>query len=198
MLAYFGTDGDGGKWTGGLELHVVVDESSERGDEMGGLVVEVLDPGDVLQEVPVKELVLGAPNLTAAFVDDGVLVGVALLFKEARRRGKEVRKEGKVHLKVFLQVGKSWLYLGGCWRYRGLGAGRWGWGRDTLDGGDDDGRWDVLDRDVLLVANGGVGGDRTGGWVLELTYYEVLELADGKVDEGVEGDGVVLEDVSSG
>jgi len=171
VLANFGTDGDGRKGTGGLELYVVVDESSEWGDEMGGLVVEVLDPGDVLQKVPVKELVLGAPNLTAAFVDDGVLVGVALLFKEARRRSKEVREEGKVHLKVFLQVGKSWLYLGGCWRYRGLGAGRWGWGRDTLDGGDDDGRQDVLNWDVLLVANGGVGGDRTGGRVLELTYY---------------------------
>ena len=95
-------------------------------------------------------------------------------------------------------MGKSWLYLGGCWRYRGWDAGRWGWGWDALDGGNDDGRRDVLDRDVLLVANGGVGGDRTGGWVLELTYYEVLELTDGEVDEGVEGDGVVLEDVSSG
>jgi len=97
-----------------------------------------------------------------------------------------------------LEVGKSWLYLGGCWRYRGLGVGRWGWGRDTLDRGDDDGRRDVLDWDALLVANGGVGGDRTGGWVLELTYYEVLELADGEVDEGVERGGVVLEDVSLG
>ena len=48
MLADFGTDGDGRERTGGLELHVVVDESSEWGDEVGGLVVEVLDPGDVL------------------------------------------------------------------------------------------------------------------------------------------------------
>src|SRR6267378_8141079 len=55
VFANFGTDGDGGKWACGLELHVVVDESSERGDEVGGLVIEVLDPGDVFQKVPVKE-----------------------------------------------------------------------------------------------------------------------------------------------
>src|SRR5258707_15851791 len=117
--------------------------SQERGDELEGLVVEVLVMGDVPQEIPVSELVLGAPNLASSFVDDGVLVGVALLFQETRRRSKEVREEGEVHLKVFFEVGKSWLYLGGCWRYRGLGAGRQGWGRDASNGGSGDGQRDV-------------------------------------------------------
>src|SRR5260221_10308392 len=176
VFADFGTDGDRGERTIGLELYVMINESPEWGDEMGGLVVKVLVTGDVFQEVPVSELVLGAPNLASSFVDDGVLVGVALLFQETRRRSKDVREEGEVHLKVFFEVGKSWLYLGGCWRYRGLGAGRRGWGRDTGNGGGGDGRWDVLDRNVLLVAKGGVGGDRALRWVLELTDDQVLEF----------------------
>jgi len=83
--------------------------------------------------------------LTSSLVDNGVLVGVALLFQETRQCSEDMREEGEVHLKVFFEVGKSWLYLGGCWRYRGLGTGRWGWGWDTLDGGNDDGGQDVLD-----------------------------------------------------
>jgi hypothetical protein len=196
VLADFGTDGDGRKGAVRLELYVVVDESSEGSDEMGAVVVKVLVAGDVLQEVAGGELFLGAPDLLTAVVDDGVLVGVALLFKEARRRSEEVREESEVHQEVFLEVGetgvgKSWLYLGGCSRYRGLGAGRWGWGRDTLDGGDDDGGRDVFDGDVLLVANGSVGGDRILGRVLELTDDQVLELVDCEVNEDVEGDRVV-------
>ena len=129
--------------------------------------------------------------MAAPFVDDGVLVGVALLFQETRRRSEEMREEGEVHLKVFFEAGKRELYLGGCWRYRGLGARRRGWGRDCSDGGCGDGRRNVLDRDVLLVAKGGVGGDRALWWVLELTDDQVLELVDRKVNEDVEGDGVV-------
>ena len=48
VFADFGTDGDWGKRTIRLELYVMVDKSSEGGDEVGGLVVEVLVPGDVL------------------------------------------------------------------------------------------------------------------------------------------------------
>jgi hypothetical protein len=66
--------------------------------------------------------------LASAFVDDGVLVWVGLLFQETRRRSEDVGEKGEVHLKVFFEVGKSWLYLGGCWRYRDGGGGRWGWG----------------------------------------------------------------------
>jgi len=48
VLADFGTDGDWGERTVGLELYVMINESPEWGDELGGLVVEVLVPGDVL------------------------------------------------------------------------------------------------------------------------------------------------------
>src|SRR5712691_1854496 len=166
VFSDFGTDSDGGNGAVGLELYVMINESPEWGDEVGALVVEVLVAGDVLQEVAVSELFLRAPDLVTVLVDDGVLVGVTLLFQETRRRSEEVREESEVYLQVFLEVGKSWLYLGGCWRYRGLGTGRWGWGRDTGDVGKVDGGRDVLNGDVLLVANGSVGGDRTGWWVL--------------------------------
>ena len=111
VLADFGTNGDGGNGAGGLELYVMVDESSEGSDEVGAAVVKVLVAGDVLQEVAVSEFFLGAPNLVSALVDDGVLVGVALLFEETRRRSEEMREEGEVHLKVFFKAGegKSWL-----------------------------------------------------------------------------------------
>ena len=134
--------------------------------------------------------------MSSAFVDDGVLMGVGLLFQETRRRSEEMREEGEVHLKVFFEageamVGNSWLYLGGCWRYRGWGAGRRGWGQDTGNGGSGNGRRDVFDRDVLLVANGSVGGDRTFGGVLKLTDDCVLKFVDCDVNEDVKWDGVV-------
>src|SRR5260221_12947749 len=115
----------------------MVDESSEGSDEVGEWWLRSWYQGMFFKKsrLVVSELILGAPNLTSSFVDDGVLMGVALLFQETRRRSEDMREEGKVHLKVFFEVGKSWLYLGGCWRYRGLGAGRCGWGRDTRDGG---------------------------------------------------------------
>src|SRR5260221_5656026 len=124
---------------------------------------------------------MAAPDLASSVVDDGVVVGVAFLFQETRRRSEDMREEGEVHLKVFFEVGKRELYLGGCWRYRGLGARRRGWGQDCGNGGGGDGRWDVLDWNVLLVANGGVGGDRALWWVLELTDDQVLEVVDGEI-----------------
>src|SRR5712691_5691423 len=109
VFADFGTDGDRGERTVGLELYVMINKSPEWGDEVGGLVVEVLVPGDVPQEVAVSKLVLGTPDLAASFVDDSVLVGVALLFQETRRRSEEMREEGEVHLKVFFEAGKREL-----------------------------------------------------------------------------------------
>src|SRR5260221_14662075 len=99
---------------------------------------------------------MAAPDLASSVVDDGVVVGVAFLFQETRRRSEDMREEGEVHPKVFFEAGKRELYLGGCWRYRGLGARRRGWGWDCSNRGDGDGRQDVLDRDVLLVAKGSV------------------------------------------
>ena len=48
MFADLGTNGNRGERTVGPDLYVMINESPEWGDEMGGLVVEVLVPGDVL------------------------------------------------------------------------------------------------------------------------------------------------------
>ena len=56
MLAYFGTDVDRGKGAVGVNVDGVVSVGAEGGDEIGGCVgVEVLGPGDVVEELTVDE-----------------------------------------------------------------------------------------------------------------------------------------------
>ena len=57
MLAYFGTDVDWGKGAVGVDVDRVMGVGAEGSDEVGGCVgVEVLGPGDMIEELAVDEL----------------------------------------------------------------------------------------------------------------------------------------------
>jgi len=57
VLAYFGADVDRGEGTVGVDVDGVMGIGAEGGDEVGRCVsVEVLDPGDVIEELAVNEL----------------------------------------------------------------------------------------------------------------------------------------------
>jgi len=57
VLAYFGTDVDRGEGTVGVDVDGVVGVGAEGSDKVGGCVgVEVLGPGDVIEELAVDEL----------------------------------------------------------------------------------------------------------------------------------------------
>jgi len=57
VLAYFGTDVDRGEGAIGMDVDGVVGVSAEGSDEVWGCVgVEVLGPGDVVEELAVDEL----------------------------------------------------------------------------------------------------------------------------------------------
>ena len=56
MLAYFGTDVDWGEGAVGVNVDGVMGVSAEGGDEIRGCVgVEVLGPGDVVEELTVDK-----------------------------------------------------------------------------------------------------------------------------------------------
>ena len=56
VLAYFGTDVDRGESAVGVDVDGVVGVGAEGSDEVGGCVgVEVLGPGDVVEELAVDE-----------------------------------------------------------------------------------------------------------------------------------------------
>jgi len=69
----------------------VVDEGSEWGDEVGGLVVEVLDLG-ISSRSPGEGTRLGGTKFDCTFVDDGVLVG---WHSCSRRQGGAAKRWGK-------------------------------------------------------------------------------------------------------
>jgi len=57
MFAYFGTDVDWGEGAVGVDVNGVVGVGAEGGDEVGRCVgIEVLGPGDVIEELAVDEL----------------------------------------------------------------------------------------------------------------------------------------------
>jgi len=56
VLAYFGTDVDRGESAIGVDVDGVMGIGAEGSDEVGGCVgVEVLGPGDVVEELAVDE-----------------------------------------------------------------------------------------------------------------------------------------------
>jgi len=92
VLAYFGTDVDRGKGTVGVDVDGVVGVGAEGSDKVGGCVgIEVLGPGDVVEELAVDELLQGKPDVATLLVMDCVLMRVSV-GREARRGGKEVLK----------------------------------------------------------------------------------------------------------
>ena len=100
VLAYFGTDVDRGESAVGVDVDRVMGVGAEGGDKIGGCVgVEVLGPGDVIEELAVDELLGREPNMTTLLVVYRVLMRVAV-GSEARRGGEEVLERADVDSRV--------------------------------------------------------------------------------------------------
>jgi len=90
VLAYFGTDVDRGESAVGVDVDRVMGVSAEGGDAVRGCVgVEVLGPGDVVEELAVDKLLGQEPNVTTLLVVYCVLMRVSV-GSEARRGSEEV------------------------------------------------------------------------------------------------------------
>jgi len=100
VFAYFGTDVDRGEGAVGVDVDGVVGVGMEGSDEVGGCVgVEVLGPGDVVEELTIDELLGREPNVMTLLVVYCVLVRVAV-GREARRGGEEVFKGTNINCRV--------------------------------------------------------------------------------------------------
>jgi len=96
VLAYFGTDVDRGESAVGVDVDGVVGVGAEGSDEVWGCVgVEVLDPGDVVEELAIDKLLGREPNVTTLLVVYRVLMRVSV-GSEARRGGEEVLERSDV------------------------------------------------------------------------------------------------------
>jgi len=96
VFAYFGTDVDRGKGAVRVDVDGVVGIGAKGGDEVGGCVsIEVLDPGDMIEELAVDELLGREPDVTTLLVVYCVLMRVSV-GSEARRGGEEVLEEADV------------------------------------------------------------------------------------------------------
>jgi len=96
VLAYFGTDVDRGEGAIGVDVDGVVGVGAEGSDKIWGCVgVEVLGPGDVVEELTVDELLGREPNVTTLFVMYCVLMRVSI-GSEARRGSEEVLERADV------------------------------------------------------------------------------------------------------
>ena len=139
MSAKLGAEEDVGEGTIGCDLNEMVAEGAERSDKVRMVLVKFVVFGDVHQEVTFDVLVLWGPNLLTAFIDNLILVWV-MIGGGARRGSEEVREE-----LGFWEDGE---------REDVVGRSRWGWGRDSSNGGSDNGRrkvfnWDVSKQDTF-------------------------------------------------
>jgi hypothetical protein len=75
------------------ELDGMVLVGTEGSDKVGGVVVKAIPQGDALEEVPLEVFFLWSPDLLSTFVDNGVLVRVAVIGGGARRGSEEMREE---------------------------------------------------------------------------------------------------------
>ena len=89
----FGAKVDGGKDGRGVYPNIVEDVGAEGSDKGNGVIVKVRDAGEVAEEVPFDEFLLGDPKFLAAVVDDGVLMGVAVSGESASGGGEEVGED---------------------------------------------------------------------------------------------------------
>jgi hypothetical protein len=76
--AEFGTQVDVGKGSIGSKLDGMVLVGTEGGNKVGGVVIEGVPQGDVLEEITLEVFFLRSPDLLTAFVDDSILVWVAV------------------------------------------------------------------------------------------------------------------------
>jgi len=115
----------------GADKYLVVYQGMEGGDEVWGEMVEVVDTGDVSEEVLAYKFFLQAPDSAPIAVDDGVEVRVTLSICNTRRCSEEMREEVEVDLEGFV-VGGRRLYGGGS--DGGQIAERWGWAPNNVFG----------------------------------------------------------------
>ena len=178
MQAKFSTQMDVGKGSVGGDLDGMVTQCAERRGEVRVVGFEVVELRDVHQEVSLHVLVLWGPDSFAAFIDDGVLVWV-VIGGGARRGSEEIGEE----------VG-FWK----DWEAKGMTRGsRQGWGRDDSDRGNNDGWWEVFNRDVskrdaldnFFKALVDVSVLRLGVGILKLRTREIVLLG-GDVGENLE------------
>ena len=93
MAPDLGAEVDGREDSHGVYPDVVEDVGTEGSDKGEWVVVKVGDAGDVVEEVPVDELLLWDPKFLTMVVDDGVLVWVAIGNKGAGWGSEEVGKK---------------------------------------------------------------------------------------------------------
>jgi len=90
VFAYFGTDVDRGESAVGVDMDGVMGVGAEGGDKVRGCVgVEVLGPGNVVEELAIDEFLQGEPDVTTLLIMDRVLMRVSV-GSEARRGGEEI------------------------------------------------------------------------------------------------------------
>ena len=89
----FGAEVDGWEDGSSVDPDVVKDVGTEWSNEGKGMGVEVRDAGDVTEEVPIDELLLGDPKFLTAVVDNGVLMWVAVNGEGAGGGGDEIGED---------------------------------------------------------------------------------------------------------
>ena len=134
----FGAEMDIGERTVGGDLDGVEYVGAEWSNPEVGVVVEVGVAGDVVEEVFGEVFFLRDPELFSTFVDDRVLVWVVVSGCGAGRGDEEVGKGFELVI--------EWVVDDGGDVFRSEGNGCRGW--DGEDGGSNDRRWEILNRDV--------------------------------------------------
>ena len=134
----FGAEMDIGEGAVGSDLDGVEYVGAEWGNPEVRVVVEVGVVGDVVEEVFGKVLFLRNPELFSTFVDDRVLVWVVVSGSGAGRGDEEVGKG--------FELAVEWVVDDRGNVFQSWGNGCRGW--DEEDGGSNDRRWEILNRDV--------------------------------------------------
>ena len=164
MTTDFGAEMDVGERAVGSDLDGVEYVGAEWSDPKVRVVVEVGVAGDVVEEVFGKVLFLRNPELFSTFVDDRVLMRVVVSGGGAGRGDEEMGKGFELVVK--------WVVDDGGDVFRSGGYGCWGW--DGEDGGSNDRRWEILNRDVRE-------GD-TNNRIFELSVSVLVLILDGPLE----------------
>ena len=138
MTTDFGAEMDVGVRAIGSDLDGVEYVGTEWSDPKVRVVVEVGVVGDVVKEVFGEVLFLQDPELFSTFVGDCVLVRVVVSGGGAGRGGEEMGKGFELMV--------EWVVDDRGDVFRSGGDGCRGW--DGEDGGSNDRRWEILNRDV--------------------------------------------------
>ena len=176
---------------------------------MRGVLLEVLDTRNSAKKILTNKFLLGTPGFLSTVVDDCILMWVVVIVQEAGWFGEEVGEEVEVDEVVVVVVGGSELYGGGGDGRRtpndvfGRWRAEWGCRWASTDGGGDDGRWDILEFDVVFLDEGGYfervyHGRVSGDVVLVEESKLVLSDVDESVEEGVRRRRWVLEERRGG